>query len=251
MKRLLILLVAAFALAGVAVAQDISPSGVAGPPQPGRSWTSAPTITLWDNGDTDGTNGYSHCDPGCFGFRREILDDFEVPAGEAWDADGFVWLNLWNTLPVGSGFGAEFSIVEDAAGTPTGPVVGVANVTSYAEAGTGRTWFGRPEGEITIGYDPIFVPEGVHWVNFNVIGPENAFAMVKATVTLTEVWVDYEDFGGLQPGTAIFGVPADLAYVLLGELAGGVPTMPLWAMLGLGLALFAAAMWWLRRTQEA
>jgi len=45
----------------------------------------APTMadgdTLWENGaDTDGANCLSNATDVPFGFRRTVLDDFEVPA---------------------------------------------------------------------------------------------------------------------------------------------------------------------------
>jgi hypothetical protein len=51
-------------------------------------------------------------------------------------------------------------------------------------------------------------------------------------VTGSECWVDYDDVGGLQSGTTIFGVAADLNFMLT-----GVPAPGALALLGLtGLA---------------
>ncbi len=220
----------------------------AGPSQPSRQFLQGGI--LWDNGDTDGVSGYSNADVGVFGFQRELLDDFVVPAGETWNVTGMIWLHIWDTLPPGSGTGAALEIVQDSAGTPNGPVVGTANVTSYSEIATGRVWFGRQEAESTAGFDPIVLTEGTYWIEFNIIGPEPNFGMVRSTVTGNELWIDYDDFPPRQPGSALFGVPRDMAFALTGTI-GGVPTMPNWAMIALLVVLLAIPAFLLRRRQNA
>src|SRR6185503_16676203 len=100
---------------------------------------------LLDNGDTDGSNGYSNAVVGVFGARRTLLDDFVVPA-PGFVLDEFAWRHLWNSFPSGSGTGLEMSIRSDAGGSP-GPVIMTLTPSGYTEAATGRVWFGRPENE--------------------------------------------------------------------------------------------------------
>ena len=63
-----------------------------------------------------------------------------------------------------------------------------------------------------------------------IIGPDNNFQMVRSTVTGSELWVNYADLG-FGPGSGIFGVPADAAFTLSGEV---VPAPGALALLGLG-----------------
>jgi hypothetical protein len=178
--------------------------------------TIGPGILL-DNGDTDGTNGYSNAVASVFGFRRTLLDDFVVPA-QGFNLDEFTWRHLWNSFPVPSGTGLEMLIRADSAGTP-GAVLTTLSPTGYTEVATGRIWFGRPEAESHANLGGANLTAGTYWFEFTIVGPDNNFAMVKATLTGQECWVNYDDFGGLQPGSAIFGVQADLTWALCGTLA--------------------------------
>ena len=71
--------------------------------------------TLFDNGGPDGVAGYSNATSGVFGFRRTLLDDFTVPDG-GWTIQDFHWNHIWNSLPAGSGVGAELTLWSDAGG---------------------------------------------------------------------------------------------------------------------------------------
>jgi len=176
---------------------------------------------LWDNGDTDGTNGWSNADAGAIGFQRTCLDDFVVPAGEEWTITDFHSFQLWNTYPIGSGTDYLLSFWSDNAGTP-GTIFATAVTVSYAEIATGRTWFGRLEYETDYVFEPIVLTEGTYWIEGNVIGPENNFWMIHASPIIgAEAWVNYEDLGGLQSGTTQFGAPAGMSFTLTGTSGGG------------------------------
>ena len=180
---------------------------------------------FWDQYDTDGSNGLSHADEGAFGFQRALLDDFEVPAGEEWELNDFHSLNLWNTMQPGSGSDFHLEFWSDSSGVP-GSNIATATTVSYAETGTGRSWFSRPEFEIEYVYEPITLSEGTYWIYGYVIGPENCFWMAKQDVIWgTAAWVDYADYGGLQPGFNIFGSDYDLAFQLTGGGGGAVPDL--------------------------
>ncbi|MDQ7012414.1 MAG: hypothetical protein Q9O74_00790 [Planctomycetota bacterium] len=186
--------------------------------------------TLWDNGDTDGSNGYSNATSGVFGASRSLLDDFEVTDSAGWILNDFHSLTLWSGGGSGIGTGYNLTFWSDNAGSPGAPMMS-ANVNSYMETPTGRTWFSRPEMRHDVTFDDVFLPQGRYWVEMQVIGPDNNFHMVRSTVTGSEAWVNYDDLGGLQSGSAIFGAPADLAFSLTGEIA---PAPGALALLGLG-----------------
>jgi hypothetical protein len=173
---------------------------------------------LWDQYDTDGVNGLSHADPVTSGVAaRALLDDFEIPPEEIWELTDFHSLNLWNTMQPGVGTDFHLEFWTDNGGVPGTPIVTATTVT-YSEAGTGRTWFGRPEMEITYIYDPIILNEGRYWIYAYVTGPENCFWMARSVIWGTECWTDYSDMPPMGPGSIIFGTPFDLAFQLTGDV---------------------------------
>ncbi len=178
---------------------------------------------IYDNGAPNGTNGFSNATDGVFGemSRRTILDDFMVPPGEAWRVEGLRWRHIWNTLPAGSGTGAEISLRSDAGGQP-GNVLVVVDVTGYEENGTGNIYFSRPEAESFASFAPIEFPAGQYWFETNIVGPENNF-WLTADVRNSEAWVNYEDLNGLQSSTQQFGAPSDVAWCLTGGRVLYVP----------------------------
>ena len=194
---------------------------------------SANADLLWDNYDTDGTNGWSMSDVGAFGAQRALMDDFQVPDG-GWNVTDFHALMLWNTGQPGSGWDFYLEFRPDAGGQPD-PNTGIVTTGHvYSEAATGRSWFSRPESEVTLEFDAVTLDPGVYWWYGYVVGPENAFMMIKADITLNEAWVDYDDLGGLMSGTTQFGAPGDLAFQITGT---PVPAPAALALLGLaGLA---------------
>ena len=176
---------------------------------------------LWDNYDTDGSNGWSMADASVFGFQRALMDDFEVPDG-GWVVQDYHCLMLWNTMQPGSGWDFYLEFRPDIGGAPD-PNPGILTTGHvYSEVGTGRTWFSRPESEVTLEFDDVALASGLWWWYGFVIGPENSFMMIDQTsIQLAEAWVDYEDLGGFQSGTTQFGYPADLAFQITGIPAPG------------------------------
>src|SRR5690606_39873010 len=175
---------------------------------------------LWSNGsDTDGANGLSNATDVPFGFRRTVLDDFEVPAGETWDITGIRWLHLWNSFPPGSGTGLEILFRADNGGQPGAEITTLLN-GSLTEAATGRSWFGRAEVESESTFSTVSLGAGRYWFEATIVGPDNNFWMT-APVIGSPMWVNYADFGGLQPGFNIFGIDYDLYFVLTGNGGGG------------------------------
>jgi hypothetical protein len=187
-------------------------------PQPPYDFSKEGSV-LYDNGAPDGTNGYSNAVVGAFGARRTLLDDFVVPAA-GWNLSGFGWTHVWSSgAGAGTGTSDEFRIVANSGGTPDiGTVIATASPTGYAEVATGNTFFSRPEIASSLTFTPIAIAAGTYWLDHTIVGPENNFHLVRATVTGNELWVNYDDLGGLQSGTTQFGVAADLNFVLMGEL---------------------------------
>lgn len=178
---------------------------------------------LWANGDTDGINGYSMLESP----RRSLMDDFVLD--EASFITGFDTLLLWTGGGSEIGTGFELFIRADDNGTP-GDRIHTANVQTYSETNTNRVWFGRPEMLDEITFDSIELAAGAYWVEMRVLGPENAFGMVRTEVTRTEMWINYEDLG-FRPGSEQFGDPRDTTYNLYGTI---VPEPASLILLGLG-----------------
>ncbi len=180
---------------------------------------------LHDNGDSDGTNGYSNAVEAVLGSRRTLLDDFVVPGPLTWTLRHFEWLHCWDSGATGLGTGAELLIYENDpnGGGPDidgpGASVAAAVVSGYGERPTGRNWLGHDENASWIDFYDIVLSPGRYWIEWTIVGPENNFAMVKADMLDNECWVNFDDMGGLMPGSALVGAYADLAWAL-GETWG-------------------------------
>ncbi len=125
----------------------------------------------------------------------------------------------------------ELLFRSDAGGAP-GTVIANADITSYSEMGTGQTFFNRPGAESWVTFEDIALGAGTYWFEAAIVGPDNNFWLVRAPVLGSECWVNYDDLGGLQSGSVLFGVPVDLNFVLT-----GIPAPGALALLGLaGLA---------------
>jgi hypothetical protein len=221
MRKLFVVCALFIAATGWTIDSSTTPSRV-GPPEEYTpySWDlGASRAILWDNGDTDGSNGYSHGVAAAIGARRALLDDFVIPSGDvAWDVNNLTWLLLWNTLVVPSATGAEISFRNDTGGSPAATYLATASIGAFAETSTGRTWFGRPEMQMSVDFAAVNLVEGTYWVDYLVVGPENAFAMVKATITGSECWADWDDLGFGTASSVIGTTPADLSFVLSGDI---------------------------------
>ena len=171
---------------------------------------------VYDNGSTDGTNGYSNIgQPVGSGLRRTLLDDFTLATGA--DLGCLTWTHVWGSgEPAGTGVTAELSFLDDAGGAP-GATLGALNVTDYTEVETGSIFFSRPEIASSATFDPVSLSSGTYWFEGTVVDATaalNNFWLVQSTINGSECWANYEDFGGLQPGTSVFGVAADLNFAL-------------------------------------
>ena len=220
--RKLFVLCALFVVATSWAADNSTTPSRVGPPEEYApySWNlGASRAVLWDNGDTDGSNGYSHGTAAAIGARRALLDDFVIPVGDvAWDVNNLAWLVLWNSGAGPSATGAEISFRNDAGGSPAGTYLATASVGAFTETLTGRTWFSRPETQMSVDFTAVNLVAGTYWVDYLIVGPENAFSMVKATVTGSECWLDWTDLG-FGTASSILGLtPADLSFVLSGDV---------------------------------
>lgn len=228
--RMISAVVVLAASAGLASADNSIQVGPGASTDAGPSPFASRTSIVWDNGDTDGSNGYSEAVSSIFGAYRSTVDDFTLTSTT--DLTGYygLYLSFSGALPVGSSMNLNF--YSDAGGSP-GAFVATASETGYSEMTTGRTWFGRAEVVNHSTFSPITLGPGTYWVEMQIVGVENAFHMVHAGVTGSEAWVNYADLG-VGPGSAIFGSAADMAFALEGDV---VPAPSALALLGLaGLA---------------
>lgn len=185
--------------------------------------------TLYDNGLPNGVNGYSNAVDSVFGARRTILDDFRIGDPNGWRITDFHWRSVWNSEQPGHGSSMELSFRADDNGTP-GAVVATANITNYMETGTGNSYFSRPEAEHWADFDAIDLGPGTYWFEATVVGGDNNF-WLTADQQGNECWVNYDDLGGLQSGSTVFGAPSDVNFIITGEI---IPTPGSLALLGLG-----------------
>jgi hypothetical protein len=170
---------------------------------------------IWDNGDTDGSNGLSVLGSP----KRSIMDDFVVT--ENVDVNELHLIGLWNTWSPGSGTECIVQFRDDSSGSP-GSVIATPSMTSFSDTATGRTWFSRPETQVVTTFDDVSLSPGTYWVEAWLgASAENFFWMAMETIQGSACWVDYSDYGGLQPGSNIFGSDYDMSFQLYGDTGGG------------------------------
>ena len=150
--------------------------------------------------------------------RRALLDDFVIPDGQAWRITGLRWEHIWGTFPPGHGESLEILLRADAGGAPGAPITSPLEVTSYTEVGTGRAYFGRPGAESWATFEPVALGPGRYWFEGLIVGPEGNFWLVHVDVRGQESWINYEEFNGLEPASNLFGEPADLNFVITGNV---------------------------------
>jgi hypothetical protein len=178
------------------------------------SGIAAAAEVLWDNAPPDGVGAFSNQAEKVMGVRRTLLDDFVVPAGEAWRLEGFRHHHIWDTLPAGSGSGLEIALRVDDGGAPGVPIRTLV-VTGYEEEWSGAILWDREEAISWTTFEPVVLEQGTYWFEATVVGPENNF-WVSAERRSHECWVNYEDVEGLQPGSQMFGAEYDMAWALEG-----------------------------------
>ena len=111
-----------------------------------------------------------------------------------------------------AGVGLVFSQHAASGPGPDQPLAALIT-TDYDEQITGQTWFGREEVSIVVEIDPHELEAGKYWLEMHMLsGDEQFFQMERSDVTENSYWVDYEDFGGLQPSQEVFGTVRDLPW---------------------------------------
>ena len=226
-----LLIAAVMVLSTVAVTADTTKNEICLSNEPATTEICQPEIpgatgiVLWDQYDTDGSNGLSHFSES-MGYRRALLDDFEITDPEGWIINDFHMLGVWNTLTPPQGTDWNLSFWSDAGGAPGAEIVNTVTV-SYTETVTGRTWFSRPEFEVVYTFEDVVLPQGTYWIWGYIIGPaDNCFLMAKQDVIWgSECWCDYEDQPPLRPGHEIFADYYDLTFQL--TYTEGPPPVPL------------------------
>ncbi len=181
---------------------------------------------LWDNGfsDLDGLGNGSGD-----GVHRSILDEFVVDAPDGWSLTG-VEVVLWWGLHSKAGIGADLEVVfyGDVEGRPDfEEVVAVAANREYSETNRKPCQFLGCSVDAVVTFDAVELPPGRYWAEFHVVsGREErprAWQFLADGVSGSAIWVDYEDFGGRQPGRDVFGVDYDVNFRLTGTVASACP----------------------------
>ena len=163
---------------------------------------------IWDNGDTDGSNGYSILNSP----RRSLLDDFGLTkSAQLKEFRAYILFTSSHATD------CVLKFWSDDDGDPGEELVTATSI-SYSEEATGRVWFGYPEYEIFYEFEPIKLPAGTYWVELWFgSGIPNSFWMIHgAPLWGSECWINYDDYG-FMPGSQQFGVQADLSYQLWGS----------------------------------
>ncbi len=225
MKKLCFaILIAAFTVTSVSAQNiDVAAGNPGNPVQIGSydGTISGPNNKIWDNGPPDGNNGYSNATVDVFGARRTLLDDFTLD--QSWMVSDFHWQHIWDISGGPLGSSVELSFRDDAGGTP-GNVIATANVSSYMERNLtleegAPQFFSRDLNESWVEFDQIKLGPGTYWWEATIVGPTNNFWLTSGNGNLNknECWVNYDDLGGFQPGSAIFGVQSDLNFSITGK----------------------------------
>jgi hypothetical protein len=161
---------------------------------------------IWDNGDTDGSNGYSLLGSP----RRALLDDFELEKSAKLAEFRAYWI-FTSSHP--STTDVHFWTDDD--GDPGEEIAEMVSI-EYTDEATGRTWFGYAEYEVKQVFEPYKLGAGIYWVEVGVPSSQpNTFWMIRTDMWGSQCWVNYDDYG-FMPGQNVFGVQADLSYQLWG-----------------------------------
>jgi len=170
---------------------------------------------LWDNGDTDGSNGYSLLgNP-----QRRLLDDFELTqSAKISQSQCF--------MVAGSPTDFEVRFRVDDNKKPSTTIYATSKDIKTTSKTTGRTWFGYPEYRVTYDFQPIKLSKGIWWAEFwTSASSGNMFMMVRSKLWREECWINYADYGFMK-GSSIFGVKADLSFQLWGQAGAEVYVAP-------------------------
>lgn len=179
---------------------------------------------LWDNGDWDGSGGYSNGVEEILEGRRTLLDDFEVPSGTTWYVEALVHRHIWDSEDPGAGTAMEVRVRNDNGNTP-GDVREQLIIESYCEVSTGLIFANRVIAESRSEFERLALGPGRYWLEATIVGPEVNFWLTRREFRLTECWVNYEALGGLMPGSEHFHQePRDLNWHLVGTVEGECPS---------------------------
>jgi subtilisin-like proprotein convertase family protein len=186
--------------------------------------------TLYDQA-TNGTaaeNGYSIWDNGA-GTNRSIMDDFNVPAG----SDQI--LNEVSTVLINSNVtwsppsDVEVTLRADAAGSPgavlSSEVVSGANLIDNGNVGFPFGGFDAHSVTMVLAAPPTLTAGTTYWLEFQTGPSTNFFQEIRNTNAHVggQLWIDYSDFGGLQPGINLFGATADIVMSVCTSTSLGLP----------------------------
>jgi hypothetical protein len=175
---------------------------------------------LYDNGLPDGVNGLS-C--GAWpGYDREIIDDFVVPV--EWQVTGGEYrvLTYSGTTSIQ---GTIVSFFQDSGGPSTTEYASVTATITCTP--TGDIYFSRPEVLVSCSFDTVTLSPGTWWVCFQSQHTENVFTLT-APVQGSPVYLSFPDqaYPRWTPGSTVFGVDYDMAWLLTGTAGPAEDTTP-------------------------
>ena len=195
---------------------------------------------LYDNGDPDGTNGYSNILTAGLNLDRRVADDFNLGAGPGWLVDNVEMNYVWGTVGV-PGTATDFLVqffLDDVGGGP-GTMVSSQVSNSFTATATGNVFFSRAEFIFSVDIAPVAIAANTnYYLSIQPNGDDNGFQLT-AHVPLengADTYVNYVDLtGGLWSSAENqFGTASDMVFRVNGE---AVPAPGALALLGLaGLA---------------
>lgn len=171
---------------------------------------------VWDNGLSYRT-GLSHLTEPSF---RSIFDDFTVDSA-GWSLTALELLFYWLGNDYGFSEDLELTFYADIDGRPDlDRVVSVPTGTSFTEelCVLCPKFVGLTTVRMRTEFDAIVLDEGTYWAEMHVVSQRNGFQWIGDYPQSrgAPIWVNYEDFGGFQPGFDVFGDDYDVNFVLEG-----------------------------------
>ena len=173
---------------------------------------------IWDNENgRDGTAASHLSDP-----YRSLLDD--VWFDQRLIVSDFSMLFIWDSGEVGLGERVDLILWSDVGGEPgmggepEEPFFW-SELLTYEEIPTDEMLGGRTVIDVRQQVVPFIIESDVFWLEMHAVGPENGFQLMTHVIG-QEGWVNYEDIGGLQPGSDIHGLEYGWIFKLFGFVPG-------------------------------
>jgi hypothetical protein len=173
---------------------------------------------IWDNEDGRYGTAASHfSDP-----YQSLLDDmwFEQKV----IVSDFSMLLVWNSGDVGHGERVDLILWSDVGGEPgmggePGEPFFWPGLLAYEEIPTEELLGDRTVIDVRQQVVPFVIEADVFWLEMHIVGSDHGYQLMTHVIG-QEGWVNYEDFGGLQPGSDVFGLEYGWIFKLFGFVPG-------------------------------